>query len=60
MKVTKTKNGVYNNTWVEGDKVVLQDLKTGKTRTVTREQHRRDNREVKDMNAARNYANGDS
>lgn len=58
MKITKTRNGTYNNTWVEGDKVHLQDVKTGKTRTVTRAQARKDLRDVSDMKAARKYANG--
>lgn len=58
MKIVRTKKGVYANAWTEGNSVVYQDLKTGKTRKVTRDQARSSLRNVKDMKAARDYANG--
>jgi hypothetical protein len=58
MKIVRTRSGKYANAWFEGNTVTYQDLKTGKTRTVSRKHARTALRETRDMRAAREYANG--
>lgn len=56
MKITRRK-GQFFNTWVEGDTVYTQDLKTGRRSTMTRRQARLALRDTNDMEGARKYAN---
>lgn len=58
MKITKNRAGKYFNTWVEGNKVVVQDIKTGKSRSMSRENARKTLR-AGSAKAARDYANGE-
>lgn len=57
MKITCRK-GKYYNTWKEGDKVVTQDVKTGRVAKMSRKQAKLVLRDTKDMKAARDYSNG--
>jgi len=64
--VRNTKTGKFYNAWNEGDKIILQDLRTGRVTKAKRGAYNKNrgaskyvHRETKDMKAARKYANGE-
>jgi hypothetical protein len=56
MKITRQKDKFFN-TWEEGGRVHTQDVRTGKTSSMSRGLARRRLRDTTDMKAARKYAN---